>query len=123
MKRFFNYIANLTKAKGLWYTIYYITIGFVIGVIVKAWNGVKSLGWFYGFIAFAISSLLFFSPTILGAATFFITGNGWFLGLATGYFWWVVAPTGSSLLYAFIVTGTIPIVKFFKDRLSVKIGR
>ena len=120
MKRFFNYIANLTKAKSLWYTIYYITIGFVIGVIVKAWNGVKSLGWFYGFIAFAISSLLFFSPTIIGFIIYLITGNLWFSTASGLYFMWVVAPTGSSILYAFIVTATIPVVKILKNLFEGK---
>jgi hypothetical protein len=120
MKRFFNYIANLTKAKSLWYTIYYITIGFVIGVIVKAWNGVKSLGWFYGFIAFAISSLLFFSPTIIGFIIYLITGNLWFSTASGLYFMWVVAPTGSSLVYAFIVTGTVTVISIVKKRFVIK---
>ena len=115
MKRFFNYIANLTKAKGLWYTIYYLTFGFVISVIIKAWQGVKSLGWIFGFIAFTISTTIFFSPTIAGTVIYWITGNLWFLGIATGYMTWVILPTGSSLVYALVVAATIPVVKIFKN--------
>jgi hypothetical protein len=115
MKRFFNYIANLTKTRGLWYTIYYLTFGFVISVIIKAWQGVKSLGWIFGFIAFTISSTIFFSPTIIGFIMYWITGNLWFIGLATSYFTWVVLPTGSSLIYAFIVAATIPVVRVIKN--------
>lgn len=115
MKKVISFLSNLTKRRGIWYTIYYITIGFVYKIIRRAWLGVKSLGWLFGFIAFTISTTIFFSPTIAGIIVYWITGNGWFLGLATGYFTWVVLPTGSSLLYAFIVAATIPVVKVFKD--------
>jgi hypothetical protein len=120
MKRFFNHIAKLTKARGLWYTIYYLTFGFVISVIIKAWQGVKSLGWLFGFIAFTISTGVFFSPTITGFIIYWITGNLWFLGLATSYFTWVVLPTGSSLVYAFIVTGTVTVISIVKKRFVIK---
>lgn len=120
MKKAFRFLSNLTKRKGIWYTIYYVTIGFVLRVIRRAWLGVKSLGWLFGFIAFAISSTIFFSPTIAGTIAFYITGNRWFLGLATGYFTWVMLPTGSSLVYAFVVAGTIPVVKVLKNILEGK---
>ena len=115
MKRLILFLSNLTKRKGIWYTIYYITIGFVFKVIKGAWLGVKSLGWFFGFIAFAISTTIFFSPTIAGTIVFWITGNAWFLGIATGYMTWVILPTGSSLVYALVVAATIPVVKIFKN--------
>jgi hypothetical protein len=115
MKKFISFLSNLTKRKGLWYTIYYITIGFLLKVLRRAWLGVKSLGWFFGFIAFLISTTIFFSPTIGGLIGYWITGNAWFLGVATSYFTWVVLPTGSSLVYAFIVAATIPVVKIFKN--------
>jgi len=120
MKKIIKFLSNLTKRKGIWYTIYYVTIGFIYKVIRRAWLGVKSLGWLFGFIAFAISSTIFFSPTIAGTIAFYITGNRWFLGIATGYFTWVMLPTGSSLLYAFIVAGTIPVVSFLKKFLEGK---
>ena len=117
MKKLISYLSNLTKRKGIWYTIYYITIGFIYKVLRRAWLGVKSLGWFFGFIAFLISTTIFFSPTIAGVIVYWLTGNVWFLGIATSYFTWVVLPTGSSLLYAFIVAATIPIVSFLKNNL------
>jgi hypothetical protein len=120
MKKAFKFFSNLTKRKGIWYTIYYLSIGFVLRVLRRAWLGVKSLGWLFGFIAFAISSTIFFSPTIASTIAFYITGNRWFLGIATGYFTWVMLPTGSSLVYAFVVAGTIPVVKFFKDSIEGK---
>jgi hypothetical protein len=120
MKRLIQFLSNLTKRRGIWYTIYYITIGFVFKVIKGAWLGVKSLGWFFGFIAFAISTTIFFSPTIGGLIGYWITGNAWFLGVATSYFTWVVLPTGSSLVYAFIVAATIPVVKFMKHFIEGK---
>lgn len=115
MKKIISYLSNLTKRKGIWYTIYYVTIGFLYKVIRRAWLGVKSLGWLFGFIAFTISTTIFFSPTIAGTITYWITGNAWFLGIATSYFTWVVLPTGSSLVYAFIVAATIPVVKILKN--------
>jgi hypothetical protein len=115
MKKIIQFLSNLTKRKGIWYTIYYISFGFVFKVIKGAWLGVKSLGWFFGFIAFAISTTIFFSPTIAGTIVFWITGNAWFLGIATGYMTWVILPTGSSLVYALIVGATIPVVKIFKN--------
>ena len=120
MKKAFRFLSNLTKRKGIWYTIYYVSIGFVLRVLRRAWLGVKSLGWLFGFIAFAISSTIFFSPTIASTIAFYITGNRWFLGIATGYFTWVMLPTGSSLVYAFVVAGTIPVVKFLKNILEGK---
>lgn len=120
MKKIILYLSNLTKRKGIWYTIYYVTIGFLCKVIRRAWLGVKSLGWLFGFIAFTISTTIFFSPTIAGTITYWITGNVWFLGIATSYFTWVVLPTGSSLVYAFIVAATIPIVSFFKKQFIKK---
>lgn len=117
MKKAISYLSNLTKRKGIWYTIYYVTIGFIYKVLRRAWLGVKSLGWFFGSIAFIVSGAIFFSPTIVGVIVYWITGNNWFLGIATSYFTWVVLPTGSSLLYAFIVAATIPIVSFFKNNL------
>ena len=110
-----KFLSNLTKRRGIWYTIYYITIGFLLKVLRRAWLGVKSLGWFFGFIAFAISTIIFFSPTIAGTVLYWITGNAWFLGIATGYMTWVILPTGSSLIYALIVAATIPVVKIFKN--------
>jgi len=115
MKRFILFLSNLTKRRGIWYTIYYITIGFLLKVLRKAWLGVKSLGWFFGFIAFVISTTIFFSPTIGGMIGYWITGNAWFLGIATGYMTWVILPTGSSLVYALVVAATIPVVKIFKN--------
>lgn len=115
MKKLISYLSNLTKRKGIWYTIYYVTIGFLYRVLRRAWLGVKSLGWFFGFIAFLISTTIFFSPTIAGVIVYWLTGNVWFLGIATSYFTWVVLPTGSSLVYAFIVAATIPVVKIFKN--------
>lgn len=120
MNKIFNFLSNLTKRRGIWYTIYYITIGFVYKIIRRAWLGVKSLGWFFGFIAFLISTSIFFSPTIAGVIVYWITGNAWFLGIATSYFTWVVLPTGSSLVYAFIVAATIPVVKIFKNIIEGK---
>ena len=120
MKKVISYLSNLTKRKGIWYTIYYVTIGFLYRVLRRAWLGVKSLGWFFGFIAFLISTTIFFSPTIAGVIVYWLTGNVWFLGIATSYFTWVVLPTGSSLLYAFIVAATIPIVSFFKKQFIKK---
>jgi hypothetical protein len=120
MKRLIQFLSNLTKRKGLWYTIYYVTIGFVFRVLRKAWLGVKSLGWLFGFIAFIISTAIFFSPTIGGVIGYWITGNAWFYATALGYFMWVVAPSGSSILYAFIVTATIPVVKFMKHFIEGK---
>ena len=115
MKKLILFLSNLTNRKGLWYTIYYITIGFLLKVLRRAWLGVKSLGWFFGFIAFIISTTIFFSPTIGGVIVYWITGNAWFLGIATGYMTWVILPTGSSLIYALIVAATIPVVKIFKN--------
>ena len=115
MKKLISYLSNLTKRKSIWYTIYYVTIGFLYRVLRRAWLGVKSLGWFFGFIAFLISTTIFFSPTIAGVIVYWLTGNVWFLGIATSYFTWVVLPTGSSLVYAFIVAATIPVVKIFKN--------
>jgi len=115
MKKIIQFLSNLTKRKGIWYTIYYISFGFVFKVIKRAWLGVKSLGWLFGFIAFVISTSIFFSPTIAGVIGYWITGNAWFLGIATSYFTWVILPTGSSLVYAFIVAATIPVVKIFKN--------
>jgi hypothetical protein len=115
MKKIIQFLSNLTKRKGIWYTIYYISFGFVFKVIKGAWLGVKSLGWLFGFIAFVISTSIFFSPTIAGVIGYWITGNAWFLGIATSYFTWVILPTGSSLVYAFIVAATIPVVKIFKN--------
>ena len=120
MKKFISYLSNLTKRKGIWYTIYYVTIGFLYRVLRRAWLGVKSLGWFFGFIAFLISTTIFFSPTIAGVIVYWLTGNVWFLGIATSYFTWVVLPTGSSLVYAFIVAATIPVVKIFKNIIEGK---
>jgi hypothetical protein len=105
----------LTKTRGIWYTIYYIFIGALINIIRRAWLGVKSLGWLFGFIAFVISTTIFFSPTIGGMIGYWITGNAWFLGIATGYMTWVILPTGSAFVYAFIVAATIPVVKIFKN--------
>jgi hypothetical protein len=113
--RLIKFLSNLTKRKGIWYTIYYISFGFVFKVIKGAWLGVKSLGWFFGFIAFVISTTIFFSPTIAGTVAFWITGNIWFLTVATGYMTWVILPTGSAFVYAFIVAATIPVVKIFKN--------
>jgi hypothetical protein len=110
----------LTKRKGIWYTIYYVSIGFVLRILRRAWLGVKSLGWLFGFIAFVISSTIFFSPTIAGVIGYWITGNGWFLGLATSYFTWVLLPTGSSLVYAFVVAATIPVVRIMKNIIEGK---
>jgi hypothetical protein len=115
MKKLFLFLSNLTKRRGIWYTIYYITIGVLYKIIKKAWLGVKSLGWFFGFIAFAISTTIFFSPTIAGTIAYWITKNAWFLGIATGYMTWVIFPTGSAFVYAFIVAATIPVVKIFKN--------
>jgi hypothetical protein len=115
MKKLIRFLSNLTKRKGIWYTIYYITLGVLFKIIRKAWLGVKSLGWFFGFIAFAISTLIFFSPTIAGTVAYWITGNLWFLTVATGYMTWVIFPTGSAFVYAFIVAATIPVVKIFKN--------
>jgi hypothetical protein len=115
MKRLILFLSNLTKRRGIWYTIYYITIGFLLKVLRRAWLGVKSLGWFFGFIAFVISTTIFFSPTIGGLIGYWITGNAWFLGIATGYMTWVILPTGSAFVYAFIVAATIPVVKIFKN--------
>lgn len=115
MKKLILFLSNLTKRRGIWYTIYYVTIGFIYKVLRRAWLGVKSLGWFFGFIAFIVSGAIFFSPTIVGVIVYWVTGNNWFLGIATSYFTWVVLPTGSSLLYAFIVAATIPVVKIFKN--------
>jgi hypothetical protein len=120
MKRLILFLSNLTKRRGIWYTIYYITIGFLLKVLRRAWLGVKSLGWFFGFIAFVISTIIFFSPTIGGLIGYWITGNAWFLGVATSYFTWVVLPTGSSLVYAFIVAATIPVVKVMKNFIEGK---
>jgi hypothetical protein len=120
MKKIISFLSNLTKRRGIWYTIYYITIGFLLKVLRRAWLGVKSLGWFFGFIAFAISTIIFFSPTIGGLIGYWITGNAWFLGVATSYFTWVVLPTGSSLVYAFIVAATIPVVKVMKNFIEGK---
>ena len=120
MKTLIRFLTNLTKRKGIWYTIYYITIGFVFKVIKRAWLGVKSLGWFFGFIAFTISTTIFFSPTIAATIAYWITGNGWFLGIATGYMTWVIFPTGSSLIYALVVAATIPVVKVMKNIIELK---
>jgi hypothetical protein len=120
MKRLILFLSNLTKRRGIWYTIYYITVGFLLKVLRRAWLGVKSLGWFFGFIAFVISTTIFFSPTIGGVIVYWITGNAWFLGVATSYFTWVVLPTGSSLVYAFIVAATIPVVKVMKNFIEGK---
>jgi hypothetical protein len=116
MKKIIQFLSNLTKTRGIWYTIYYIFIGALIDIIRKAWLGVKSLGWFFGFIAFAISTTIFFSPTIAATVAYWITGNAWLLGIATGYMTWVMFPTGSSLVYAFVVAGTIPMVSFIKKQ-------
>ena len=120
MKKLFRFLSNLTKRKGIWYTIYYVLIGFMLRIIKKAWLGVKSLGWFFGFIAFTISTTIFFSPTIAGTVMYWITGNAWFLGIATGYMTWVIFPTGSAFVYAFIVAATIPVVKFIKIMIEGK---
>lgn len=120
MKKLILFLSNLTKRRGIWYTIYYITIGFIYKVLRRAWLEFKSLGWFFGFIAFIVSGAIFFSPTIVGVIVYWVTGNNWFLGIATSYFTWVVLPTGSSLLYAFIVAATIPIVSFFKKQFIKK---
>jgi hypothetical protein len=120
MFRIIQFLSNLTKTKGIWYTIYYIFIGALINIIRRAWLGVKSLGWFFGFIAFTISTTIFFSPTIAGTVAYWITGNAWFLGIATGYMTWVIFPTGSAFLYAFIVAATIPLVKFIKRLVLIK---
>jgi hypothetical protein len=120
MKKLISFLSNLTKRKGIWYTIYYISFGFVFKVIKGAWLGVKSLGWFFGFIAFAISTTIFFSPTIAGTIVFWITGNAWFLGIATGYMTWVILPTGSSLVYALVVAVTIPVIKLIKRLVLIK---
>jgi hypothetical protein len=120
MKKIIQFLSNLTKTRGIWYTIYYIFIGALIDIILKAWLGVKSLGWFFGFIAFTISTTIFFTPTILGIIVYWITGNLWFLGLATGYFSWVMFPTGSAFVYAFILAATIPLVKFIKKLVLIK---
>jgi hypothetical protein len=120
MKKFISFLSNLTKRKGIWYTIYYITIGFLYRVLRRAWLGVKSLGWFFGFIAFAISTAIFFSPTIAGTIAYWITRNIWFLTVATGYMTWVILPTGSAFVYAFIVAATIPVVKIFKNIIEGK---
>jgi hypothetical protein len=120
MKKIIQFLSNLTKTRGIWYTIYYIFVGALIDIIRKAWLGVKSLGWFFGFIAFTISTTIFFSPTIAGIVGYWITGNLWFLGLATGYFSWVMFPTGSAFVYAFIVAATVPMVKLMKNILATK---
>jgi hypothetical protein len=120
MKKIFKFLSNLTKRRGIWYTIYYITLGVLFKIIRKAWLGVKSLGWFFGFIAFAISTTIFFSPTIAGTIAYWITGNAWFLGIATGYMTWVIFPTGSAFVYAFVVAATIPVVKIFKNIIEGK---
>jgi hypothetical protein len=120
MKRLIQFLSNLTKRKGIWYTIYYISFGFVFKVIKGAWLGVKSLGWFFGFIAFTISTTIFFIPTIVATVAYWITGNAWFLGIATGYMTWVIFPTGSAFVYAFIVAATIPLVKFIKRLVLIK---
>jgi hypothetical protein len=120
MKKIISFLSNLKKRRGIWYTIYYITIGFIYKVLRRAWLGVKSLGWLFGFIAFIISTTIFFSPTIGGVIGYWITGNAWFLGIATGYFTLVVIPNGSSLVYAFIVAATIPVVKFMKHFIEGK---
>jgi hypothetical protein len=92
----------------------------MLRIIKKTWLGVKSLGWFFGFIAFTISTTIFFSPTIAGTVMYWITGNAWFLGIATGYMTWVIFPTGSAFVYAFIVAATIPVVKFIKIMIEGK---
>jgi hypothetical protein len=114
MKKIIRFLSNLTKRKGIWYTIYYIAFGFMIRMVRRAWLGVKSLGWFFGFIAFLISNVIFFSPTIVGVIGYWITQNGWFIGMASGYMTWVMLPTGSAIVYAFIVAATIPFVKLLK---------
>lgn len=120
MKKLIRFLSNLTKRRGIWYTIYYITLGVIFKIIRKAWLGVKSLGWFFGFIAFIISTTIFFSPTIAATITYWITGNAWFLGIATGYMTWVIFPTGSAFVYAFVVAATIPVVKIFKNIMEGK---
>jgi hypothetical protein len=120
MKRLIRFLSNLTKTRGIWYTIYYIFIGALINIIRRAWLGVKSLGWFFGFIAFTISTTIFFIPTIAATVAFWITGNAWFLGIATGYMTWVIFPTGSAFVYAFIVAATIPVVKIIKNIMELK---
>jgi hypothetical protein len=120
IKKIFLFLSNLTKRRGVWYTIYYVTIGVLFKIIKKAWLGVKSLGWFFGFIAFAISTTIFFTPTIAASIAYWFTGNPWFLGLATGYMTWVIFPTGSAFVYAFIVAGTVPLIAFIKKQLFIK---
>jgi hypothetical protein len=120
MSKIFLFLSNLTKRRGIWYTIYYITLGVLFKIIRRAWLGVKSLGWFFGFIAFIISTGIFFSPTIAATMAYWFTGNVWFLGIATGYMTWVIFPTGSAFVYAFIVAGTIPAVSFIKKQFIIK---
>jgi uncharacterized membrane protein len=115
MKKLFRFLSRMVEKKGIWFTIYFLTIGFVFKVMKKAWLGVKSLGWLFGFIAFTISNTIFFSPVIVSSILFYTTRNGWFLGAATSYMTWVMFPTGSSLVYAFVVAVTIPAVKFLKN--------
>lgn len=105
---------KLYKSRGLLYTVYYITLGMMIGLIKHLWNDVKKLGWLLGAAALVISTLLFFAPTIVGGTIYAMTGNAWWLSVATAYFLWVVYPTGSSLWFVAIATAVIEILKVFK---------
>lgn len=109
-------IKNIYQTRGFWYTVYYVTIGFVLNLIIKLWKDVKSLGWFVGFLILLTAVIVYFSPTWIGILIYFLTGNAWWLGVGSAYFLWILYPTGSSLLFAAILTGLVEFALFFKKK-------
>lgn len=107
-------LSRIYKERGMLYTIYFLLLGFTIGLVVRLWNDVKHLGWLLGTIAFIVSALLFFLPTIVGGTIYAINGSTWWLSVATAYFMWVVYPTGSSLWFAAITASVIELIKILK---------
>jgi len=91
-------------------------------ILIATKNKIKSLGWFWGTMVFIISGIIFFIPSIILVALFWIFNNEWFLAAATGYITWIVLPTGSWILYLFILSGVLPITIWIKGKIKKKEG-
>ena len=78
----------------------------------RTYRNVRALGWFWGMFAVFISGVIFYSPAIVCVVIFGVTGNAWYLGLATTYVVWWFSPLFSPalLVYFALLGGVIAII-------------
>lgn len=85
----------------------------IINLFKKAWNDVKELGWVGGTIVIVLSTVIFYSPTIVLFILYLITKNGLYLSLSIGYVVWWFSPAFSPALIVW-TTIIISMVKLFR---------